>query len=97
MYRHLWSKVTVVEEGEEPLPCCNFFRMYMPVGRIIKHQRTALCDKNSQIRWQRRDVAIADRCSEATFGLIEEDQADCIEGVQVFKYLKWLLYRPDNK
>ena len=56
MYRHFQSKVTVVQEGEEPLHRCEFCIMHMPAGRVIKHQRTARCDKNTQMRWQRRDV-----------------------------------------
>ena len=75
----------MVQEGEEPLPLCDFLGIHMLAGRIIKHQRTAHCDKNSQMRWRRRDVAIADRCSEATFSLTGEDGAEFIEGVEVFK------------
>ena len=46
--------------------------------------------------WWRRYVAIVDRCSEATFSLTGEDEAECIELVEKFKYLRWLLDRSDN-
>ena len=50
-------------------PHCDLLGINMPAGWLIKHQRTELCDNNTQIRWRRRDVAIADRFSEATFSL----------------------------
>ena len=40
MYLHFWSQVEVVQEGEEPLPCCNLCGMHMPAGRLIKYPRT---------------------------------------------------------
>ena len=36
-------------------------------------------------------MAIADRKSEATFCLTGQEEAECIEGVEVFKYLGLLL------
>ena len=33
---------------------------------------------------------------EATFILTEEVEAEFIKGVEVFKYLGWMLYRLDN-
>ena len=62
IYRNFWSKVVVVKEGEELLPRCDLCRMHMLTVRLIKHENTARCDKNTQIRWWRRDVAISDRC-----------------------------------
>ena len=41
-------------------------------------------------------MAIAARCSDATFGLIGEEEAERIEGVEVFKYLGRLLDRSDE-
>ena len=49
-----------------------------------------------QMRWRRRDVAIASRCKESTFILTGEDEAECIEGVETFKYLGRILDRSDN-
>ena len=69
--------------------------MHMPAGQLIKHHRMARCDNNIQIRWQRRDMIIADRCLEATFSLAGEEKAECIEGVEVFRYLGQLLERLD--
>ena len=76
--RHFWSKVAVVQEGAEPLPCCDLCGIHMTAGRLIKHQRAARFDKNTQIRWWRRDVEIADKCSEANFSLTGEDEAEFI-------------------
>ena len=69
MYRHLFSRIAVVKEGREPLPRCDLCSMCVPEGRLIKHQRTKRCDRNMQMRWQSRDVAITSRCEEATFRL----------------------------
>ena len=70
--------------------------MHMPVGRIIRHRKTELCDKNTQMRWRRRGVSIAARCSEATFSIIGEEEVERIEGVEVFKYLGGLMDRSDD-
>ena len=48
------------------------------------------------MQWYRRYVAIADRCLEATFRLTGEEEAECIEGVKVFKFLGRVLDRSDN-
>ena len=46
--------------------------------------------------WCRRDVEIADWCLEATLSLTGEEEAECIEGVEVFKYLGRMLKRSDD-
>ena len=78
MYRHFFSCIVVVQEGMDPLPCCDLCGIQMPAGRLIKHQQTQGCNRNTQIRWQRRDVAIASQCAEASFSLMGEDEAKCI-------------------
>ena len=78
MYRHFFSRVAAVKEGRELLTCCNPCGMYMPAGRLLKKQLTQWCDRNTQMGWRRRDVAIASRCAEASFSLTGEDDADCI-------------------
>ena len=50
--------------------------MHMPTGRIIKHQQTQRCDRKTQMRWQRRDVAIAIQCADAPFSLTGEDNVE---------------------
>ena len=85
MYRHLFSHKVVVQEEMEPMPRCDLFGMHMPSGRLLKHQQTERCDRNTQIRWRRRDAAIASRCKEATFSLTGEYDAKCIDGVENFK------------
>ena len=39
MYRHFFLPIAVVQEGMEPLPCCDLCGLHMPAGRLIKHQR----------------------------------------------------------
>ena len=41
MYRHLISKVAVVQEWKEPLPRCDLCGMHIPAGRIIRHMEMA--------------------------------------------------------
>ena len=48
------------------------------------------------MRWQRRDVAITSQCAEATFSLTGDNEAECIEGVNNFKYLERMLDWPDD-
>ena len=45
MYCHVIYKVAIVQEGKEPLPRYDLCRMHMPEGRIIRHRKTARCDK----------------------------------------------------
>ena len=70
--------------------------MHMPVGRIIRHRKTELCNKSTQMRWRRRGVSIAARCLEATFSIIGEEEVERIEGVELFKYLGRLLDCSDD-
>ena len=41
-------------------------------------------------------MATAAKCLEATFSLTGEDEAECIEGVKSFNYLRRLMYRSDD-
>ena len=61
MYCHFLSNVVVLQEGAEPLPICDLSGMDIKAGRLIRHQRTAWYEKNSQMRWWRMDVPIAAR------------------------------------
>ena len=47
MYHHFRYKVVVVQEGTEPLPCCDLCRIYMPAGRITRQRKTACCNKKN--------------------------------------------------
>ena len=85
MWRHFFSRIVVVQEGKEPLTLCNLCGMHMPAGRLIKHHKTQRCDRNTQIRWRRREFAITSRCAEVSFSLTGEDEAECIKGVETFK------------
>ena len=44
----------------------------MPAGRLIKHRRTVRFESNMQMRWRRRDVEIANKCTEAAFTFVVE-------------------------
>ena len=59
VYRHFSSQIAVMQEKSEPLTCCDLCGMYIPVGWMIKHQRTQRCNRNTQMRWRTRYVAIA--------------------------------------
>ena len=59
MYRYACPKVAVLQEGRETLPRCDMCGMHMPAGRMLKHQRTARCFKNTDMRIRHRDLEIA--------------------------------------
>ena len=85
-----------MQEGKEILPYCYLCGMHMLERWIIKHHLKQRCNRNMHMRWWRGDVAIASRCAEASFSLTEEDEAECIKGVNNFKYLGRMLYRLDG-
>ena len=96
VYRHFWLQVAVVQVGAETLPCCDLCIMHMPVGRLIKYWHMARCNKNMQMRWYRRDVAISNKCLEAPFSLTREDGAERVDGVDSFRYLGQIPNQSDN-
>ena len=57
----------------------------MPEEQFIKNWWTVRYDKNNQIHWRRRDVAIEKISTEETFSLTEEDEAESVECFEVFK------------
>ena len=91
IYRHFFLRVVVVQEGKDPLPLCDFFFVHIAEGRLIKHQKTHQCGRNTQMRWRRRNVAIVIRCVEVSFKLTGGYVAECIEGVETSKYLGRML------
>ena len=95
MYFHFRYNFEVFQEGTEPLPCCDLCGIHMPARRIISHRNTARCNKNTQMRWRRRGVAIAARYLESTFILTGEEESEHIKGVEVFKYLRRMLERSE--
>ena len=88
--------MAVVQEGMKPLPHCEFCRMHIPAGSLIKNLQTAQCDRNTHMRWQRWDVEIAAKCTGKTLSQTGEDGAYCFEGVDSFKYLVCVLHRLDD-
>ena len=91
IYCHFISKVTVIQEETEPLPCCYLCRMHMSVGRLKMHKNKARFNKNTQMRWMSQDVAIAARCFEVTVSLTGEEEEERIKGVKVFRYFGRML------
>ena len=96
MFHHFRSKLAVLQEGKELLPCCELWGIHIRTGRLIRHMETARYNRNTQMRWRRWDVTITDKWLEATFSLTRGDEATCIEGVEMFNYLGRLLNQSDE-
>ena len=75
MFIKFWSHIAVVQERKEPLPHCDLCGMHMPEGQLIKNFRIERCDRNTQMRWWRRDVEIEAKCTGATLSITREDGA----------------------
>ena len=88
--------MAVFQEGIYTLTRCDVCRMHMKEGRLIRHTKTARCDKDTHMRWRRKDTAIAVMFMEAKFSLTGEEETEHIEGVEVFKHLEQMLDRSDN-
>ena len=69
---------------ENVLPHRNMCGMHMPAGRLIRHRRTARCERNMKMRLRRRDVKIAEKCVGTTFILTGDDRAECFDGLYSF-------------
>ena len=87
MYRNFHLKVAKLQEGRESLTCCDMFRMDMPVGKLLKHQRMVHCFKNTEMRIRSRDVEVTIQCLEMEFSLTEKERKETIMVVALFKYL----------
>ena len=75
--------------------CADFKEVRKHIG-LGRHRNTARCDKQNQMRLRRKDVEIGDRGSDETFSLTWEEEAERIEGVSVFKYIRRILDRLDH-
>ena len=95
MYRNFFAQIAVMQEGREPLPCYKLCGIQMPEGRLLKHQQMKRCTRNTQMRWVRKNIAIASRCKRDMFSLTGEEDVDCIEGGDTFKYL-WIILDPSD-
>ena len=78
LFRPFVSKVVVFLEGKEPLHRCDLCRVHLPAGRLIRNNKTYRCNSNTKMRWRQRDVAIAAKCSEATFIMTGEGEVERI-------------------
>ena len=81
MYRKFRSKVAVLQERRNPLPCCNVCEIYMPAGWMLNHRSTARCFKNTEMWIIQRDAEVASWCAEMDFSLKWKEREDTIEGV----------------
>ena len=96
MYRQFFSQIAVVQKGKETLPRCDLCDMHIPTGRLINYQRTQRCDRNTHMRWRRRNVASTSRYTEASFIPTREDEVEFIDGLDTLKYLGRMLDRSDD-
>ena len=80
-----------MQEGKEPLYCCKLCSIHMSAGRITNQHRKKNYGRNMQMRFLRRDRAIASQCTESSLSLTGEDEAECIEGVETLNYMGRLL------
>ena len=61
MDRNFLSRIEVVKEGREPIPCYKLCGMNMSEGRLTKHQHMQQSEQSTQMRWRRRDITITRR------------------------------------
>ena len=71
--------------------------MHMPVGRLLKHRKTACCFNNAGMRLIRRDVEVAIWYACMEFSLNRKDRGETIKGVELFKYLGRMLEQSYNE
>ena len=88
MHRHWKSKVSIIREGQEPLPRCDHCGMHIPVAWMIKHRRKERCNKATEmwIRW--RDVEMSEKCEDIYFSLYGREGLVLVELVTTFKYMR---------
>ena len=55
MFRHWKLKVSILQEGPEPLLQCDQRVMHMTVVKIFKHRQSEKCHKSTERRLQRRE------------------------------------------
>ena len=68
----------------------------MPSGQLIKHWRTVRCFKNTDMQLRQRSVEVTKWCTNMELSLTEKEGGETIDGVEVFKYLGWVLEQSDN-
>ena len=67
MFRQWKLKVSILQEGLEPLPRCDQCGMHMPAASIFKNCQSDKCNKATDIILRRRDVEMVERCGEMEF------------------------------
>ena len=73
MYRHLKSKVVLVQVGTETLPYYNLCGIHIPAGRLIRHRKTAHCDKKNS---DEVEEAGCGDCSKVLGGIIQPNRGE---------------------
>ena len=61
MYQHWKSKVSILQEGPELIPRCDYCGMYMLETRLLKHVHTKKCNNVTKMRLRHRDVDMVER------------------------------------
>ena len=61
MYWNWKAKVVIIQEVKEPLTRYDNFRIHMSEDRLIKHRRTEIFNKFTEIKLIWRDVEMAER------------------------------------
>ena len=83
VFRYFWYQIAMVPEGKEPMPCCNLCGMHMPAGWLIKHLWMAQRDRNTQMKWKRRNVEIVSNCTGETFSLTGRTEQSVLRGFNI--------------
>ena len=59
MYRHWKYKIDILQEVPIPLLRCNQCGMHMPEARLWRHIHTAMGNRATDMRLQRRDMELS--------------------------------------
>ena len=61
---HWESKMSILQEGPEPLPQCDQCGIQMQADSLFKHQHSDKCHKLTERRLHQRNVEMAAMCGE---------------------------------
>ena len=87
VFWHWKSKVSIFQEGPEPLPRCDQCGMHIQAASLFKHRKSDKFHKSTDRRIQRRDVEMSERFGEMKFSLYGEEGDERVENVTAFRYL----------
>ena len=96
MFCHWKSKLSILQEGPEPLPRCDQCGMHMQATRLFTHRQSYKCHTLTKRQIRRRDVDMMVRCGEMEFSLDGEEGGNRVENVPNLRYLGRPLYQTDG-